>query len=288
MAINNSAPTPQGHVAGDLPRHDPPGPGRPPQERDPLRPGDRGGRARGLRRGAGRGPGRHGLHRRAVAVRQPAPGGRGAAHGHRGVGARDPSGLRPGVAGPRGGDGARAWRSSACGPWGRWWPSSTARRCRTRRRSPGRCAARCCRPPGDRRAAGPRRPRRHGGRQARPRGGRGGRAPPDAQRPAGGRQDQPGRAAADDPARPHHRAGARGDRAALAGRAAARRRRAGAPAALLRAPPRREQGQRGGRRHRTGPARRDQPGPPRGALPRRVPAVPRRRRRRVAPAPGER
>ena len=43
-----------------------------------------------------------------------------------------------------------------------------------------------------------------------------------------------------------------------------------------------------GRRHRPGPARRGQPRPLRGALPRRVPAVPHRRDRGAAPAPRER
>ena len=45
------------------------------------------------------------------------------------------------------------------------------------------------------------------------------------------------------------------------------------PAAVLRAPPRRQQGQPDRWRHRSGPARRDQPGPLRGAVPRRVPAL---------------
>ena len=58
--------------------------------------------------------------------------------------------------------------------------------------------------------------------------------------------------------------------------------------AVLRAPPRRQQGQPARWRHRPGPSRGDQPGPLRGAVPRRVPAVPRRRDRGAAPAAGER
>ena len=52
--------------------------------------------------------------------------------------------------------------------------------------------------------------------------------------------------------------------------------------------PRRQQGQPARRRQRAGAARRDQPRPLRRALPRRVPAVPRRRDRGAAPAAGER
>ena len=91
------------------------------------------------------------------------------------------------------------------------------------------------------------------------------------------------------PARPHARGVARADRGALAGRRPRARRRACSP------------GRRSPRPHHDaskasllgggsgpGAARRDQPGPLRGALPRRVPAVPRRRDRGAAPAAGER
>ncbi len=59
-------------------------------------------------------------------------------------------------------------------------------------------------------------------------------------------------------------------------------------AAVLGAAPRRQQGEPDRRRQRPGPAGRGQPGPRRGAVPRRVPAVPRRRDRGAAPAAGER
>ena len=119
------------------------------------------------------------------------------------------------------------------------------------------------------------------------------RSPPPAattccSRAQGLGQDQLAERIPGHPARPDPRGGARAHRGALAGRGARARRRAADPAAVRRAPPRRQHGQPGRRRHRAGAARRDQPGPLRGAAPGRVPAVPRRRHRRAAPAAGER
>ena len=107
--------------------------------------------------------------------------------------------------------------------------------------------------------------------------------------PKGAGQDQHRRADPDDPARPDPRGVARADRHPLPGRRA----RPGRRDARRRPPysgpaPRREQGQPDRRRQRAGPAGRDQPRALRRAVPRRVPAVPRRRDRGAAPAAGER
>ncbi len=74
----------------------------------------------------------------------------------------------------------------------------------------------------------------------------------------------------------------------LAGRRPRARRRHAHPAAVLRAAPRRQQDQPDRRRQRAGAAGRDQSGARRGAVPRRVPALPERHHRGAATAAGER
>ena len=68
----------------------------------------------------------------------------------------------------------------------------------------------------------------------------------------------------------------------------ARGQRPAAPPAVVRPAPLGHRGQRAGRRHRARAPRPGQPGPPRRALPRRVPPLPQRRHRGDAPAPGVR
>ena len=247
------------------------------------------GRPRGLRCGAGVVPGRHGLHRRAVAVRQPAPGGRGAAHGHRGVRARDPPGVRPGVAGPRGGDGPGhgGLRHAVAGAGRR-----RAQRRGGARRGPGRRAGPHLAAAA--RAAAPSEPldlddldgmedakyalevAAAGGHHLMLNGPRGAGKTSLAERLPTILPDLTTEQALEVTAL-HSLAGLLRDGDGLVHRPP-----------VLRSPPRRQQGQRGRRWHRSGPARRHQPRPPRRALPRRVPALPRRRRRRAAPAARER
>ncbi len=102
----------------------------------------------------------------------------------------------------------------------------------------------------------PRRRARHGRCALRPRGGGGRRPPPDAHRAEGRRQDDPGRAAPDDPARPEPRGVAGADRDPFAVRRACPR-----ASTVLTRPPFRaphHSASRAGdprRRHRPGPAR---------------------------------
>ena len=192
----------------------------------------------------------------------------------------------------RGGDGARAWRCSACARWRRWSPSSAASGCPRRRRSPpmsGSAAAVLARRGAARASSTSPTCVGHGRRQVRRRGRRRRWPPPDAVRPQGGRQDQHRRADPVDPARPDRRGVARAHRDPLAGRGARARRRPDHRARRSRAPHHdASKASLDRRRQRAGAPGRDQPGPLRRAVPRRVPAVPRRRHRRAAPAAGER
>ena len=92
--------------------------------------------------------------------------------------------------------------------------------------------------------------------------------------PEGGGQDHARRADPRAAARPDRRGVARADRGALAVPGAARRRPRADPAAVPRAAPLGDEGEHPRRRQRAGASRRGEPGAPRGAVPRRVPAVP--------------
>ena len=273
MAIINS----RLRLADDPADHDPALAGRPAQARHPLRPGHRGRGARGRPASV---PPASLDGRPCSSASSPSPAACGPCPACCRWCWRPPSGASAGSSCPSRRPArrpwSRAWRCSGCARWPRWSPSCAASRCPTRRRSP-RC-------PGSRllvlarrgaaRRGRPGRPARHGTTRATP-----SRSPPPAATtcccpgPKGVGQDQLAERIPGDPARPHPRGVARADRGPLAGRCPRARRRADHPAAVLRAPPRRQQGQPGRRRHRSGAARRDQPGALRGAAPRRVPAA---------------
>ena len=210
--------------------------------------------------------GADGAHRRAGAGRLGAAGARGAAgRAGRGPARRDVAwSCRP-TTRPR----RRSCPGCGCCPRGTCpsWFAATAcwarAGCRRTSRSWQRRSASRSAVPDLRDVVGPGR----GAAGARDRGG--GRAPPVHGRPAGRRQDDAGRAAARAAAGAGARArpGGHGDPVA-AGRAAAVRG-AGVPPTVRRAAPRRLDGGDHRRRQRLHPPRRDLPGPPRRAVPRR-------------------